>query len=119
MFLKQLQGVLNPNNPNITAKDIGALQLLFMFGAWFTDLVLAFRLLVIYPPRRTAKWKLAAVFAFPVLGKAVRVACAVAWYLRFRQQTQHINPAVASQIPGYRGSTFAVMEWFFHISEDL
>lgn len=115
----QLGVVLNPIKP-VNVTDVDAFSVAFGLAPWLAELVLAFRLLVVYPPRRTSARKLILVFAFPVAAKIVRLACVANYYHRFITVSQKSGtPLQAAQAGNYRHSPYTITEFFLQIFDTL
>ncbi|GJE97668.1 hypothetical protein PsYK624_138890 [Phanerochaete sordida] len=88
-----LYPILHPTKPaDYTASSV--FVIIFLLAPWVTEMVLVFRLTAVFPPHRTSPQKLAAVFAFPIAVKCVRLVCCVylcrTWF-RDTQTTRNLD----------------------------
>ncbi|EKM48940.1 uncharacterized protein PHACADRAFT_202207 [Phanerochaete carnosa HHB-10118-sp] len=114
-----LLGILRTTKP-VSSVDISAFTVVFGIAPWFADLVLALRLLVVFPPSQTPKAKLAAVFAFPITVKIVRLSCVIAYYHTWDKETEHAGSALqAAETVDYRHSPYTKVEWFLQIFDNF
>lgn len=98
----QLFGILNPT-VQINGSTSAAFIVLLLLAPWVAELVLDFRLAIVFPPRRTPPLKLAAIFAIPVVVKCARLGCMIAfWRVFFREVTQYSSVLMESENIGWR-----------------
>lgn len=83
---------------------------------WLADYVLAFRLLVVYPPYRTSKRKLALVFAIPTIAMLIRLSAIATYYCLWNRdlKTQGGVVQVISHTD-YRHTPWSSIDWFSRI----
>lgn len=99
--------------------NIWAFAVVFGLAPWCSELVLALRLLGVFPPRYIGRTMLYAVFTFPVVIKSVRLVMLVLYYRQFFQQTRHISMAfTALKAVNYRHSAYVKVEWFLQIFDN-
>ena len=84
---------------------------------WLADIILACRLLVVFPPRTTPKRKLLALFAFPVIVKSIRLAAVIVFFQGFQTKLRGArgNPLQLLLQYGYHNSPWTKVEWFLEI----
>lgn len=94
--------------------------MIFGFAPWLSELVLAIRLLAVFPPNRTSRLTLISVFTFPVIAKVGRLVVLVLYYQKFIQELQHIGIAYeAAQSVNYRHLVYLKIEWFMEIFDNM
>ncbi|GJE92706.1 hypothetical protein PsYK624_088620 [Phanerochaete sordida] len=113
-----LFAILNPTVPiNNTANAVVGVVL--PLAPWIAELVLAYRLVVVFPPARTPRWKLAAIFAFPVAVKLARLGCNIAfWRVWFREVEHSPSPLMAVEDIGLRNFLYSRAELFLQIFDN-
>ncbi|GJE92697.1 hypothetical protein PsYK624_088530 [Phanerochaete sordida] len=113
-----LYSILNPAmQVNKTAN--GVFAVVALLSPWIAELVLAYRLVAVFPPRRTPLWKLAAVFAYPVTIKCVRLGCMIAfWRVCFRETAHAANALVAAESLDWGKYPYSRAELFLQIFDN-
>ncbi|EKM52434.1 uncharacterized protein PHACADRAFT_100589 [Phanerochaete carnosa HHB-10118-sp] len=115
----ELAGVLNPTK-QVSLKSVDGFAVVFGLAPWLAELVLALRLLVVFPPSQTSWRKLAAVFAFPVAVKIVRLACVITYFHNWIRETDSAaNPLQAAETVDYKHSPYTKVDWFLQIFDNL
>ncbi|EKM54747.1 uncharacterized protein PHACADRAFT_97703 [Phanerochaete carnosa HHB-10118-sp] len=113
-----LSAILHPTE-SISSTDFSAFGIFFGIAPWLAELVLALRLLIVFPPSQTPKAKLAAVFAFPVAVKIVRLSCLIVYYHHWIRETDHAASGLqAAETVDYRHSPYSKVEWFLQIFDN-
>ena len=70
--------------------------------------------------RATPSKKLAAVFAFPVAIKIIRLSAVIVYYHNWIRDTNRApNPLQAAEDVDYKHSPYAKLEWFLQIFDNL
>lgn len=97
----------------------GVFTVVALLSPWIAELVLAYRLVAVYPPKRTSWWKLVAVFACPVIFKCARLGCMIAfWRVCFRETAHAANALVAAERLDWGRLPYSRAELFLQIFDN-
>ncbi|EKM48131.1 uncharacterized protein PHACADRAFT_155296 [Phanerochaete carnosa HHB-10118-sp] len=98
----KLFGVSNPTI-QMSGSTSTAFIVILLLSPWVAELVLVFRLAIVFPPRRTPLSKLAAVSAFPVVVKCARLGCLASfWKVFVRETTQYSGALTETENIGWQ-----------------
>jgi hypothetical protein len=116
--MHKVLAILNPTI-SLSQRLTDSLYVMFVLAPWLSEMVLAFRLCGVFPPHRTSKRTLFAIFIFPILAKVLRLICIIAFFARYfpvapKQKT--LFGAVGTW--DYKESPYVTINWLLEILDN-
>ena len=113
----QINAIIHPFK-SFTQATYVSFGIVLSFVPWIAELVLLLRLVVVFPPQLTGRRAFAAIIAFPVIVKLVRLACMICYYVQFARDAPKFGNGVITVQNGPTQSPFVKVEWTLEIFDN-
>ena len=100
--------------------EVVAQSVVTQLAPWLAELILACRLLAVFPYRSTPRLTFIAIFAFPVIVKSLRLFSVIAYFVDYgRKYVDASGNAYEDALQhGFRDSPWAKMDWILQIFDN-